>query len=389
MVSLSPEEIFKPGFHFTTLNINHPITCKACSKPFSNIHLHLYNSQICKGSYSVEQLDTLETLAERKKSFKAADRQRTYAENHREKVSSANAAQYLKNQGKRFETGVGQAKIETLHKEDIEKFKVAREWIATLKVEDDYTNTKTMYTLKLINSHLRVNWKTDGDAIPLRISIKELQSPDITNLLKFLGLTPSKDIMIDFHSKSNKESCWTFPKEWDRCCYGNCKVLKCDSILEMKKRFLQEIIFTWNHTETDRGKDQWLDSIDCRGCKYSFKNLMIHLSQTKLDCSKHYSESEKRTIEIQIKRLPTLKDKREEAARKKREEKQMTNDARARREEVMKTYRPKTDEVIHVDIPSYLIPFKGNTNEDISSDNKLGKMPIKMKNVRKYYIFSL
>ena len=28
-------------------------------------------------------------------------------------------------------------------------------------------------------------------------------------------------------------------------------------------------------------------------------------------------------------------------------------------------------------------------NEDISSDNKLGKMPIKMKNVRKYYIFSL
>ena len=160
----------------------------------------------------------------------------------------------------------------------------------------------------------------------------------------------------------------------------------------MKKRFFQEIIITWNQTEADRGRDQWLDPIDCRGCKYSFKNLMRHLVMTKLDCRQHYSISEQEKIRRQISLIvPTLKDRRKEAALKKsseEKEKQMSYEMKLCREEIRKAYRPKTDEEIHEDIPSYLIPFKVKKQNE-ATDNNFGKFPIKVKNLETYRNFTL
>ena len=325
-------------------------------------------------------------LSDTRKTYRDSRRQQRYDESHKEEISARKAARYLNNQNKKYETGIGAAQIQALHEEDLQKYKAVQEWIAILKVDDDDMDSKTISTLKHTNSNLKVHWEKDEEVIPLRISMEELQSPAMVSLLKFLGMTlPNED------STNKGKLSWTFSKNWDRCSNGNCKAEKCDSILEMKKRFLQEIIITWNQTEADRGKDQWLDPIDCRGCKYSFKNLMRHLLETKLDCLQHYSSSEQEKIRKQISTIPTLKDRRKEAALKKSSEekkKQMSHELKLWQEEIRKAYRPTTDEEIHEDIPSYLIPFKVK-KDNAGIDNKIGKIPIKVKNLRKYHNFSL
>ena len=132
--------------------------------------------------------------------------------------------------------------------------------------------------------------------------------------------------------------------------------------------------------------DQWLDPIDCRGCKYSFKNLTRHLSMPTTTCTKNYSESELKKIRYQPDNRSTLNETRNEAALKKsamEKEKQLSNEDKMRREEIKKSYRPKIDEEVQVEIPKYLTPFKQSLEE---LDNKLSKEPIKIKNFRKYYM---
>ena len=193
---LSTEEIFKPGFFMgNSLNSSRPITCKECNKSFSNIQLHLYNSAVCKKNYSTEQLNTLKKFSHAKKLLRGASRQRTYSENHKEKISAKKAAYYLKNQNKKFETGIGQAWIQSLHQKDLQKFQIAKEWIDILRVDD--CNTKIMDTIKLLRLNLKVNWQHEGDIIPLKVSIEELENPSIVSLLKFLELTPPNEDMME------------------------------------------------------------------------------------------------------------------------------------------------------------------------------------------------
>ena len=45
-----------------------------------------------------------------------------------------------------------------------------------------------------------------------------------------------------------------------------------------------------------------------------------------------------------------------------------------------KTYRPKIEEEVHVDVPSYLQPFMLEENHEGPGDNKVNKKPIKIKN---------
>ena len=109
---ISTEEIFKPGFFMGNyLNLSRPITCKECNKSFSNLQLHLYNSAVCKKNYSTEQLNTLKKFSSQKKLLRGASRQMQYSENHKEKIAVKKAAYYLKNQNKKFETGIGKAWI--------------------------------------------------------------------------------------------------------------------------------------------------------------------------------------------------------------------------------------------------------------------------------------
>ena len=119
---------------------------------------------------------------------------------------------------------------------------------------------------------------------------------------------------------------------------------------------------------------------------------MRHLVMTKLDCRQHYSISEQEKIRRQISLIvPTLKDRRKEAALKKsseEKEKQMSYEMKLCREEIRKAYRPKTDEEIHEDIPSYLIPFKVKKQNE-ATDNNFGKFPIKVKNLETYRNFTL
>ena len=381
-VPLIANAIFEPNFRITALNISQRITCHVCKKPFSNIQQHLYNSQVCKEEYSIEQMDRLLKLADAKKKMRASMRQQDYCENHKEEISAKRAKTYIKNKSKKYETGIGLRQIEALHKEDIEKYKIATEWIKIMQADGC-----DRATMKLISNNLKVDWKYDGDIIPLRISIQELQEPSIIKFLKFLELTPpNADMMFSFSSNSKNEPCWTFPKQWDDCTNGKCGDVKCDSLIEMKKRFAQEIYFSWNHEETDRGMDQWLDPIDCRGCKYSFKNLTRHLSMPTTTCTKNYSESELKKLRDQPDNRSTLNETRNEAALKKsavEKEQQLSVEDKMRREEIQKSYRPKIEVEVCVEIPKYLLPFKQSMEK---LDNKLRKEPIKIKNFRKYYV---
>ena len=381
---INADAIFEPNFRVTALNMDQRITCKVCKKAFSNILQHLYNSQVCKEKHSIQQMERLLQLADDKKIFKAAERRLRYYENHKEEISAKRAKKYVENKNKKYETGIGLRQIEALQKEDFEKFQVAKEWIEILKADDC-----DIATVKLIKTNLKVDWKSDGDIIPLRVSIEELQMPSIVKFLKFLGLTTSnEDLMDKFSSNSKNKSCWTFPKQWDICSNGKCGGVKCDSVLEMKKRYIQEIIFSWNQKETDRGLDQWLDPIDCRGCNYSFKNLTRHLSMPTSTCLQYYSQLEVKQIRDQPDPKSTVKEAIEEAAIKRsaeEREKLLSHEDKIRRDEIWRSYRPKTDEEVHVEIPKYLMPFmlKQNTEEP---DYKLRKEPIKIKNFRKYYV---
>ena len=383
-VPLIANAIFEPNFRVNMLNISQRITCHVCKKPFSNILQHLYNSQDCKEEHSVEQMDRLLKLADDKKKMRAASRQLNYYENHKEEMSAKRAKKYIENKSKKYESGIGLKQIETLHKEDFEKYQIATEWIKIMQADGC-----DRAIMKLITTNLKVDWKHDGEIVPLRISIQELQEPSVVKLLKFLELTPpNEDMMFNFSNDSKNESCWTFPKQWDGCSNGKCADVKCDSIIEMKKRFVQEIYFSWNHEETDRGSDQWLDPIDCRGCKYSFKNLTRHLSMPTTTCRKNYSQSELKKIRDQPDPKSTLKETRDEVGMKKlamEKEQQLSHEDKMRREEIWKSYRPKIDEEVHVEIPMYLMPFKLNQSME-DSHNKFRKMPIKIKNFRKYYV---
>ena len=229
---INADAIFEPNFRVTALNMDQRITCKVCKKAFSNILQHLYNSQVCKEKHSIQQMERLLQLADDKKIFKAAERRLRYYENHKEEISAKRAKKYVENKNKKYETGIGLRQIEALQKEDFEKFQVAKEWIEILKADDC-----DIATVKLIKTNLKVDWKSDGDIIPLRVSIEELQMPSIVKFLKFLGLTTSnEDLMDKFSSNSKNKSCWTFPKQWDICSNGKCGGVKCDSVLEMKKR---------------------------------------------------------------------------------------------------------------------------------------------------------
>ena len=71
-VPLIANAILEPNFRITALNISQRITCHVCKKPFSNIQQHLYNSQVCKEEYSIEQMDRLLKLADAKKKMRAS-----------------------------------------------------------------------------------------------------------------------------------------------------------------------------------------------------------------------------------------------------------------------------------------------------------------------------
>ena len=206
-VPLIANAIFEPNFRVNMLNISQRITCHVCKKPFSNILQHLYNSQDCKEEHSVEQMDRLLKLADDKKKMRAASRQLNYYENHKEEMSAKRAKKYIENKSKKYESGIGLKQIETLHKEDFEKYQIATEWIKIMQADGC-----DRATMKLISNNLKVDWKYDGDIIPLRISIQELQEPSIIKFLKFLELTPpNADMMFSFSSNSKNEPCWTFP----------------------------------------------------------------------------------------------------------------------------------------------------------------------------------
>ena len=167
------------------------------------------------------------------------------------------------------------------------------------------------------------------------------------------------------------------------CSNGKCDDLKCDSIMEMKRRFLQEIILSWNQKETDRGTDQWLDPVDCKGCHYSFKDLVKHLSKSKSDCQTHYSRYELEKLGSQKRNLSTFIDKEEEAINKRfyeEKRKQLSAEDKMRLEEIRKTYRPKIEEEVHVEVPSYLQPFMLEEDHECPGDNKVNKKLIKIKN---------
>ena len=382
---INADAIFEPNFRITALNMDQRITCKVCKKAFSNILQHLYNSQVCKEKHSIQQMERLLQLADDKKIFKAAERRLRYYENHKEEISAKRAKKYVENKNKKYETGIGLRQIEALQKEDFEKYQVAKEWINILQADGC-----DRATMDLISTNLKVDWKYDGEIVPLRISVQELQEPSVVKLLRFLELTPpNADMMLSFSNNSKNESCWSFPKQWDSCSNGKCGDVKCDSIIEMKKRFVQEIYFSWNHKETDRDLDQWLDPIDCRGCKYSFDNLTRHLSMPTTTCIKNYSQSELMKIRDQPDpNKSTVKETINEAAMKKmaeEKEKQLSYEDKIRRDEIRKSYRPEIDEEVHVEIPIYIMPFMLEQNKE-EPDDKLRKKPIKIKNFRKYYV---
>ena len=113
--------------------------------------------------------------------------------------------------------------------------------------------------------------------------------------------------------------------------------------------------------------------------------VIKHLSKTKSDCQKHYSRYELEKLGGQNRNLSTYIDKQEEAINKKfyeEKRKLLSAEDKMRLEEIWKTYRPKIEEEVHVDVPSYLRPFMLENDHEGpgDGDNKVNKKPIKIKN---------
>ena len=146
-------------------------------------------------------MERLLQLADDKKIFKAAERRLRYYENHKEEISAKRAKKYVENKNKKYETGIGLRQIEALQKEDFEKYQVAKEWINILQADGC-----DRATMDLISTNLKVDWKYDGEIVPLRISVQELQEPSVVKLLRFLELTPpNADMMLSFSNNSKND----------------------------------------------------------------------------------------------------------------------------------------------------------------------------------------
>ena len=310
------------------------------------------------------------TLHEKSKR-KHADREREYKQRNREKVSAYNKDYYGKTKGKKYDTGVGQSQIKLLHEEDFQRFSVAKEWVDILKAD------VSLDILREIKNSLEIDRKNydywGKTVIPLRILQNRLQNPSIIRLLEQLELTPpgKKKYEIPLHTHA---PCWTFAKEW-----GETRKDGLNTILEMKKRFIQEIIDSWNQNQFNRGLDQWLDPIDCKGCPYSFKGLMSHLLISP-KCRECYTPTEIASLEQQSFDISKEKEK--------KWKKDNLNQPKKPKWRYWAGYNPSTNATRHpvkvpvnadksqvdAEVPNNLLPF---AKKDIEVDKTM-KNPIKI-----------
>ena len=167
---------------------------------------------------------------------------------------------------------------------------------------------------------------------------------------------------------------WTYPKGWD--------TPRADGLVtmnKMKRRFIKEIIASWDQTDSDRGPDQWLDQIDCRGCKFSFKRLLQHLELSS-KCQPFYSESEIEILHQQkFDRIESKKQsERDEKSYRKSMKHYKPNDVEKMRKTEEK-YGIKLDFQFNEDeVPKYLLPFAPKkAKPDLSMKQPIEVMTVK------------
>ena len=267
------------------------VDCKTCKKPFKCLLQHLKKSTSCRGTYTQEEMDCLHEISKEISRQKLSDTKIRYYRRNKEKIGKKNAKYYLenkeKNLEKKYEKGIGQGLIQSLHEDDFQKFQAVKEWIAMLKKEQ-----VLVYFLKHI--YEKFNDATDlkspdflKNTIPLRLQYSKELPPALVKLLKFLDFTPpSKErYRFGWDPDADLKQHWSYPSDWKRHGNGLVTIHEIKSrglvtIHEMKSRFIKEMIDSWDQTDADRGPDQWLDQIDCRGCNFSFDNLLQHIEST-------------------------------------------------------------------------------------------------------------
>ena len=278
--------------YFVKNNQKSKIDCKACKKPFISILQHLKKSKNCGSTYTQEEMDSLNRISKEISRQKLSDTQIRYYGRNKGKIGERSAKNYLENKGKKYEVGIGQGIVKALHDDDIQKHDAVKEWVEIFKKETVKHHARTsMDNLKHIEQTFK--YPSTGDyftkrkkMIPLKIDYPVARIPSVVKLLKFLELTPPSRDHGTMRPWDDPKQNWTYPYDWH-------DPRKDDlvTIVKMKRRFIKEIIASWDQTDSDRGEDQWLDPIDCKGCKYSFKRLLKHLDSSS-KCQPFYSESE-------------------------------------------------------------------------------------------------